>query len=528
MKKEKTVSTTPRSFPMGLKERRRRSQIVPTVLKQRRHLTKAELAAADYTLMGDKPHYMEVKLRSGKQVVLPFARYFDPVGMQDIGVFDKLAEIQRMAFQTDFRPQLARISKAHNPSHEALKGTTYDLGATVQPGHGNDGIQLGGLAKTNDPEIKHLTSLVAQVGSCMVKNAFPPTHSTAEIRERRWMVGASLTIGHKDNHEVTSIQINFSMLNQELVDAIKEVGKVHNDGKDDRPRFTALLFLPYFPKNHFPGRFLITTARLACTACPFSGLVFSGTHAHFATGMGAYDKSINIDSPLRYHRPAAIQYPKLPPEARYGRVAIVAYPKRCLVRLNPRAMRAQDFEDDVAALAHFCSQRNMQEFRLRAFVKMNPAALKDSPVTPDALIQKFSWVNDHGETEYPRRELATAALHYALNDMSTNDPEWKELNDAVEKISCGSSFPNEVGKLKKKSTKCGEEEWIDVGVPAPRYGDEVPGSIDWIGLERSTAFLGAKLKRKVGDVEHDAEDEDEEVVGSFEGVHKEKVRRLDT
>lgn len=486
-------------LPMSLKERRRRSQIVPTVLKQRRHLTVAELAAADYVLMGDKPHYMEVKLRGGKEIVLPFARYFDPVRMQDIGVFDKLAEIQRMAFSTDFQPKLARVSKAYNGSHEALKGTTYDLGATVQPGHGNDGIQLGGLAKTNDPEIKHLNTLVSQVGSCMIKNAFPSTHSTAETRERRWIVDASLTIGHEDNHEVTSIQVNFSMLNQELVDAIKEVGKVHNDGKDDRPRFTALLFLPYFPKNHFPGRFLITTARLACTACPFSGMVFSGTHAHFATGMGAYDKSISPDSPLRYHRPAAISYPKLPPETKYGRVAIVAYPKRFLMRLNPRAMRAEDFEDDVAALAHFCSMRNMQEFRLRAFVKMNSSTLQQA--TPDALIQKFSWVNEQGSTSYPRRELATAALHYALNNIGDNDPDWKELNEAVEKISCGSSFPNEVGKPKKKSTKCGEEEWIDVGAPEPVYGDEVPGSVGWDGLERSTAFLGARLKRKVGDVE---------------------------
>jgi len=513
-------------LPMSLKERRRRSQAVPTVLKQRRHLTAAELAAADYILMGDKPHYMDVTLKGGKQVVLPFARYFDPVHMQDIGVFEKLAEIQRIAFGTEFQPKLARVSKAHNTSHEALKGTTYDLGATVQPGHGNDGIQLGGLAKTNDPEIKHLSTLVSQVGSSMIKNAFPSTYSGAEVRERRWIIDASLTIGHEDNHEVTSIQVNFSMLNQELVDAIKEVGKVHNDGKDDRPRFTALFFLPYFPSNHFPGRFLITTARLACTACPFSGMVFSGTHAHFATGMGAYDKSMSLDSPLRYHPPAAVQYPRLPQGTKYGRVAIVAYPKRFLMRLNPLAMRAEDFEDDVAALAHFGSTRNMQEFRLRAFVKTNTSTLQATPITPESLMQNFSWINENGETEYPRRELATAALHYALNNVGENDPEWKELNEAAEKISCGSSFPNEVGKPKKKSTKCGEEEWVDVGAPVPKFGDEVPGSIGWGGLERSTSFLGARLKRKVGDVDFDVEDE--ELAGDFGGVQGQpaKVRKL--
>ncbi|KAH7333102.1 hypothetical protein BKA65DRAFT_374140, partial [Rhexocercosporidium sp. MPI-PUGE-AT-0058] len=420
-------------------ERRRRSQIVPLILKNRRHLSAAELAAADYIQMGDKPHFMETKV-GNKKVVVPFARYFDPVRMQEIGVFDKLAEIQRIAFGVDFHPKLARISKAHNSSHEKCKGTTYDLGVTVQPGHGNDGIQLGGLAKSHDSEIKRLSTLVSQVGSRMIKTAF--TSPTMAVLERRWIIDASLTIGSEDNHEVSSIQINFSMLNQDLVDAIKEVGKVHNDGKDDRARFTALLFLPYFPKDHFPSRFLITTARLTCTACPFSGVVFTGTHAHFATASGKYESEYGPDSPFRYRCPSGIQYPPLPPGTKYGRVAIVSYPKRILMRLNPSAMRPADMETD-AALAHHCTERNMQEFRLRVYVKTHASLLHAANTTPDSLITTFSWLNNAGEREYPSRQLAIDALRYAgLAD----DPEWEELNAAVEKIGCGAKFPNEKGK----------------------------------------------------------------------------------
>ncbi|KAL5330556.1 hypothetical protein ACEPPN_000074 [Leptodophora sp. 'Broadleaf-Isolate-01'] len=457
-------------LPMALTERRRRSQIVPLVLKNRRHLTTAELAAADYIQMGDKPHFMETKV-GNKNVVVPFARYFDPVRMEDIGVFDKLAEIQRIAFRVDFQPKLARILKAHNSSHEKCKGTTYDLGVTVQPGHGNDGIQLGGLAKSNDVEIKRLSTLVSEVASRMIKTAFKG-FPTMEVLERRWIIDASLTIGSEDNHEVTSIQVNFSMLNQELVDAIKEVGKVHNDGKDDRTRFTALLFLPYFPKDHFPGRFLITTARLTCTACPFSGVVFTGTHAHFATGMGKYESRYGPNSPFRYHCPPGIQYPPLPSGTKYGRVAIVAYPKRFLMRLNPNAMRPEDMETD-AALAHHCTERNMQEFRLRVYVKMHASLLRAANTSADSLISTFSWLNAAGEREYPRRQLAIDALRYAGDEL---DPEWEELNAAVEKFGCGSKFPNEKDKPKKGSTKCGEEEWIEVDAPMPDERDGIPGT----------------------------------------------------
>ncbi|KAG4442007.1 hypothetical protein IFR05_002533 [Cadophora sp. M221] len=477
-------------LPMTLTERRRRSQIVPLILKNRRHLSTAELSAADYIQMGNKPHFMVTKV-GNKNVVIPFARFFDPIRMTDIGVFDKLAEIQRIAFGADFQPKLARVSKAHNSSHEKCKGTTYDLGVTVQPGHGNDGIQLGGLAKSNDVEIKRLSTLVSEVASRMIKSAFKD-FPTMEVLGRRWIIDASLTIGSEDNHEVSSIQVNFSMLNQDLVDAIKEVGKVHNDGKDDRARFTALLFLPYFPKDHFPGRFLITTARLTCTASPFSGVVFTGTHAHFSTGMGKYESEYGPDSPFRYRCPSRIQYPLLPPDTQYGRVAIVAYPKRILMRLNPNAMRPEDMETD-AAIAHHCTERNMQEFRMRVYVKMHASLLRATNTTPDSLITTFSWLNDAGEREFPSRQLAIDALRYAADEV---DPEWEELNAAVEKFGCGSKFPNEKDRPKKGSTKCGEEEWIEVDAPMPDERDGIPGSVF---LSSSRGFSGGFVSVKSGE-----------------------------
>ncbi|CZT44327.1 uncharacterized protein RSE6_04480 [Rhynchosporium secalis] len=455
-------------LPMTLAERRRRSQIVPTILKNRRHLTSAELLAADYVQMSDKPHYMEIKV-SRRNVTIPYARYFSPTRMQGIGVVEELAEIQRICFSQDFQPKLASISKAHCSGHEKLRGTTYDLGVTVQPGHGNNGVQLGGLAKANDEEIKRVSTLVSQVASRMIKSAF--STPSMDVLERRWVVDAALTIGSEENHQVSSIQVNFSMLDQELVDAIKEVGKVHNDGKDDRARFTALLFLPYFPKDHFPGRFLITTSRLTCTAAPFSGLVFSGTHAHFATAMGKYEADIGLGSPFRYTPPAGFIYPPLPTGTRYGRVAIVAYPKRFLMRLSPSAMRPAHLETD-AALAHHGTWRNMQEFRLRVYVKRHHKFLHATHTSARTLINDFSWLNEGGEREFPDLQLAVDALEWAGEE----DWEWEELNAAVEKIGCGSKFPNVKGQTKKASTKCGEEEWIEVDAPAMDESDGIPGA----------------------------------------------------
>ncbi|KAL2065885.1 hypothetical protein VTL71DRAFT_3555 [Oculimacula yallundae] len=466
-------------LPMTLAERRRRSQIIPVILKERRHLSAAELAAADYIQMGDKPHFMETKV-SGKKVTIPYARYFGPNSMQHIGMLDELAEIQKLCFGEGFQPKLARIAKAHCSGHEKMRGTTYDLGVTVQPGHGNDGTQLGALAKTNDDEIKRVSTLVSQVGSMMIKSAF--SGPTMDVLERRWVVDASLTIGSEENHHVSSIQVNFSMLDQDLVDAIKEVGKVHNDGKDDRARFTALLFLPYFPKDHFPGRFLITTARLTCTAAPFSGVVFSGTHAHFATAMGKYEPEIGPDSPFRYSPPAGFTYPELPPGTKYGRVAIVAYPKRFLMRLKPISLRADHMETD-RALAHHCSERNMQEFRMRVYIKLHHRFLRAAHISPLAIVNDFSWTNSNGERDWPSPAIAIEALEWAGKE----DPEWDQLNTAVEKFSCGSKFPNPQGVAADKiSTKCGVEDWIEVDAPEMDERDGIPGA----GLEAEIAKTG--------------------------------------
>lgn len=132
-------------------------------------------------------------------------------------------------------------------------GTCFDLGFTTCPG--GAGIQPGRMTLKNDPEIIELNRTLISLYNKILDMAFPDREEGAF--ERSWATNGSLTMGENNLH-VSSIQVNFSQIDEAMEKGLKCKALIHIDKNDDPTRLTIVLFLSKFPTNVFPGHFNIT------------------------------------------------------------------------------------------------------------------------------------------------------------------------------------------------------------------------------------------------------------------------------
>ncbi|KAF4633333.1 hypothetical protein G7Y89_g4777 [Cudoniella acicularis] len=116
----------------------------------------------------------------------------------------------------------------------------------------------------------------------LIEETFPTRDMT--IAKRFHAANANFTIGHEDNLETTSTQLNFSTVGLDLEDSLKDFGHAHIDGRDNLDAYTAMFSLSHLPTDYF--RFNLTSIRATCITSTFAALVFKGCHPHFGCGAG--------------------------------------------------------------------------------------------------------------------------------------------------------------------------------------------------------------------------------------------------
>lgn len=377
---------------------------------------------------------MVSRAENGKKKTLEFARYISPVGTFEAGLWPKLGKAQ----QTLANKQCLQTLKKVQPNlaaHLDKRGTCFDLAFVTFPN--GAGIQPGPMAKRNNPEMVELNSILIFLYKKLMKIAFPQWEKDAF--KQSWASDASITID--DNLDISSIQVNFSRLDQTLEKGLKCKAHIHIDKNDDPARLSLILFLSKFPKDVFPGRFNITSARLTCSAETFGALVVTARHPHCGSGVGKYPEDLSLDCNLRVSLPRGLEYPALPNEDFPDvRITTILYPRKSCMQQGGIPLFHLDKN---IALGAFTTRRAQQEFLARKSVQQGFSRSQ----TPFQIQRLFSWKNEDGSTSYPRLDIIQMALKY----QGHKNQELEEQREAAKYAGCGSVAPDAKAKRIKKA-----------------------------------------------------------------------------
>lgn len=315
-----------------------------------------------YTLLTELPVYIVSEAR-GKEEVLEFARYVSPQKTFEAGLWPKLKKAQRTLAHRKCIEKLMSAEVGLS-AHLRKRGTRFDLRFTTCPG--GAGIQPGRMALKNDPEMIELNRTLISLYN-KVLNIVSPDREEGAF-ERSWATNESLTMGENNLH-VSSIQVNFSQIDEAMENELKFKAHIHIDKNDDPTRLTIVLFLSKFPIDVLPGRFNITSAGLTCPADTFGALVFTGRHPHCGLGVGKYPDDLPLDSTLRSKLPDGLEYPQLPSETNPPiQINAIMYPRLHCMRPGKTPLRNVS---DKEAPGAFVTHRAHREFEARQFIKQN-------------------------------------------------------------------------------------------------------------------------------------------------------------
>jgi len=385
--------------------------------------------------MTNKPFYLVSQAR-GQQKILEFARYLSPTETFSANLWPELSSTQCTLANKECLVLLKKSQGGSLTSHLKKRGTCFDLAFTSCPG--GAGIQPGPMALRNDLEMTGLNATLISLYNKILELAFPDREKEAFAQS--WAAEGSLTIG-EDNVNVSSIQVNFSRLDEAMEKGLKCKAHIHIDKNDDPTRLSIVLFLSKFPMDVFPGRFNITSAGLTCSAETFGALVFTGRHPHCGSGVGRYPESLPSDSKLRAQLPDSIGYPELDDENYPDiRINAILYPRRDCMKQGATPLRRLS---DGKALGAFVTQRAQREFEVRQFIKHNIG----TDITIDKLQKVFSWQNAKRETLYPRRWIIELALKYS----GTRNQELADRHEAALVTGCGDKLPADEETKKKRA-----------------------------------------------------------------------------
>jgi hypothetical protein len=283
---------------------------VPPLLNENRLLTKTELERIKYTELEPDKLYRIQGESGGKH---PIAFRISTEFLRKHGFLERLAAIRAKLLTEEFKNNMARFTSIHNA------GARYLLGLTEKPFWAWSSIQVGTMSQAEKETglqrtIAELTAIVSEA----TKLAVPDV--CAKGQEDMWYKRASLTIGARNNHVYTNVQLNYLKEGQKLSDGLKKFGGVHRDRQNDSSTFTALVSLSHLSEDYFGGRFNVTSLNITVPLLPFEITLFPGRLFHCSAGVGAY--SVPRGSPLRHPRPKAGLIPPLPEGTAYSRLAI--------------------------------------------------------------------------------------------------------------------------------------------------------------------------------------------------------------
>jgi hypothetical protein len=141
--------------------------------------------------------------------------------------------------------------------------------------------------------------------------------------------------------------------------------------------FSVIINLSNYPEDYFPGRFNITSVRLTATLPAGYAIIYTGRHPTFITSAGVYeDEVLHVQKhPLRHRMPEDYELDDLPGHHPQMRACAVLYPSLKFTKFN--ITKVQDERIPNQALTAFGTQRNLQEYRMRYFMKKTYDGLED-------------------------------------------------------------------------------------------------------------------------------------------------------
>ncbi|KAL2065848.1 hypothetical protein VTL71DRAFT_3518 [Oculimacula yallundae] len=472
---EKKIKGQPR---LSATARGENSKIIPHELHAPQHVPPETLKAIGYHSLDDNKPVFATAI-AGRQVrELLEAQTFSPQMMKDLGLWEKLVELQSIIVKPEMAPHLASLETTQSRKRV---GTVYNITWSVEPNSKEGSIRPGTVAKKRDPQVMRMVELTTEISFALVKAA---DGAWTEEHERQWIKEASLTCGGGENKSITSIQVNLTAIkredeligslacgadenskiekgkqpgaaskpaqqwsavnnqDEEIVDAegaketesieggkeimeetLKQKSHVHKDSHDERRNFSTILFLNHVPDDHFVGRFNITNLRLTCICIPYSALVFTANNPHGGSGFAPYNADLPLDCPLRFTPMPDIGFPVLPDDTPYTRCLTIAYSRQDCMRARTRQLNASIFGE--TALGGFITCKAQSNWMIRHAIRDGIDIGIPNPSVEDYL-EKFSWI-ENGKKCFENPKLVEDALHLR----GTDNEEWEIMLKAT-------------------------------------------------------------------------------------------------
>lgn len=381
---------------MKLKERTFQSHLLPKILQEHRLLTEAEMSEIKWThIDNDRHYYIETE-----SAIRPCVYRFSAAKLKELGLIDLMARNRAALLRPGLQSNLQKLMVGANGERfMAKKGTVYEPGISIQPTSGISSYQLSPLARKPDEwNGRELIRDMITIAHKALLYAMPQV--LEEGREMRYDALAPLTIGLADNHQITSIQANYTAQDKALQQGIgARFADIHVDMGDNPTLFTLLISYSEFDDDHFGGRMNITPMKLTCPLKPMEILVFSGKFFHCATGMGKY--TVPAGSPLR-HPPSTFEHvPALPEGTPKMRLNLSIYPTERLFDVKLGKLNPELFTD--AALVFRETKLQHHNWMACYFITHEPAIRKYIQERDD-LQAKYMLLDllDNNEDEFNR------------------------------------------------------------------------------------------------------------------------------
>ena len=481
-------------------------------------------------------HYVRTK----DSTLLPFAALVTPEDFDKAGHWQNVLRLREMIAQNDFE---AKCRKTSRGDHEGKRGRTFDRSATAD--RFRHEVQLGGIARKLSKEDSEFDTLLVRVANEMIFWKFPE-RKHLPVHARNWATTASFTIGHEDNQNFNAIQLNFSSTSEQPdengpSDDLVQFGGLHIDGNDSPEGLTMMVNLSNYPVDYFPGRFNITSARLTCTLPAGYALIFTGRHAHFATGSGMYSEELRLNRrhPLRFVSLAGYELEDGPNQLSADnyekkRACGVVYPSMALARTKIKYFQVPEMIADHTLVA-LGTLRNLQEWRMRYWMKRKYEELKEKTLfnrNEKYWREEFTWTNEHGEEEigfgwvdesgvqqWPRTWIAQLACEWM--GKSEEDPEWINLQKKYFEFRCGTVFHEKKEDDSSDKPNNGEGEDDDNKRDPNAKEKERPSSVTLskVGGGTLAPIRGTK------DMEIDSEDSEDEYEETPTSTNAKKRRK---
>ncbi|KAH9213789.1 hypothetical protein DL95DRAFT_505135 [Leptodontidium sp. 2 PMI_412] len=420
-------------------ERKLRSTRMPMLLQENHLTTKRQLEEDDLVELVPNilyevefPSELGVPGEVGSVIKLTMER------LQELGLLKEYLEVRAELLHKDKLPLLAKISQEEDSSYKKLVGTVYQTSLTRNPKSDPGSLHLSSLQRRQDEwNGKSINERLMKLVSKATRMVIPNIRGGG--REERWHAVASMTPYWDDNHETSSIQLNYTPQATSVNDALKKFAVGHTDSGDDPTGYSGLCGMSHFDESHFAGRFNLTPLGMTTTVGKCELLLFPAKlWLHCSSGSGTYDVSPN--DPRRLQPSPLDHLTKLPADTPFMRLNAVVFPNRRCLNPTWRQIHGELWTEKGRSI--YPSTAAHQEWMMRIWIANEAeithwleklAAEEECPdAGKDTVAFRISFFRDH---EACGPALLSKATEFMTKAFRSQLEQWKAGNNLRAKAS---------------------------------------------------------------------------------------------